>query len=112
MRLPGIEGEVEPIDNFDGLRPGIRIVVTDCDRCGFGTHHKAMLIGRGRGHVQSADGNVRFSEFWEFAPVTVCGGDVFDRSDVAERRVLRVVDPIMDAERDTIARVRKLERVR
>lgn len=110
MRIAGIPDEVERAQ-FGQLEPGIAVWLMGCERCapGDGGKHRAILIRRIVTNVRTPDGE-RYSALpvWMFAPEASCGSQAFDEETADSGHVYRIVDARYDAERDTIARVRKL----
>lgn len=109
MRVPGIPEEVERVESFGELRTGMIVWLVSCEACPSPRNHCGILVGEVYGEVFDAQNNLEGPQsHWTMAPVAACGVDCFTDEDVKLGDIYRVVDVTMDAERDTVARVRKL----
>ena len=99
VRLPGIDEEVERVESFEELRPGLVLWVLDCLRCS----------GRCRCMVTVP---AKTPRAWRVVPKCIDNAEhqIVSAEGIAQGRTYRVVDAKFDAETDTIARVRKLSK--
>jgi hypothetical protein len=109
MRVAGIPEEVELVTDAAQIRPGVVVWLASCDICPGSPPHRTMVVGLFDGEYDNAVGDPCVGETaWEYAPITPCDCDIFDTNDIRTGHILRVVDVELDAERATVARVRKL----
>lgn len=103
--MPGIPVEVEPVTAFGELHIGARVWETNCEMCG--AVHQHFIVAMYVGEYRSFDDEILIGVAWEVAADPHGEDDILFPAD-GLRDLYREVDQVMDAERDTIARLHRL----